>query len=593
MPRLFPSLCVGFLVGGAAGYFLLRPAAPAPAAEAALPAGPVKLSSWSWQTTPTPPSLKRDEAALAVSAWLALHDPSGKPAAYATRAAGLRALLVRLPAEGFPRLLEGLVASKADDDQRLLQIAFSAWTARDPATASLWIAGRLEKNSSDERLFGLAYEALRAWSAKDPEAAASWACALRDDKLARRLAGGPLRSLAEKNPERALALARSRDDDFRKVVLSSVLGPMGKKDPAGTLRTFAPELWKNGDGFYELRDVISSWMKQDGSAALAWLLAQPRDSDRDISNWLANLGDNTPAWRRTVADALVSNAAGSNRSDLMRDLFFRWGNEQPAEALAWLNQLSDPDLRIDLLEKVGNSYYSNNPEKSLPLALAMPEGANRTGRLAQLLGAWAKINSDAALAWMREHSAEPGVSGASYAVHGALLADLAREDPQAALVEWQALSDAKTRDNTIDAIARAWGQKDPAAAFQWAEAQRETQPQRRYGGNSELLYEWAKKDPEAALRWVEDWRARIPENAHHPIDYYFAALGGTWNEKAPRAATADLFTKIKNPAVRVEALSNHVREWLTKDPDAARAWVEVNPALTPADRAKILSSSAK
>jgi hypothetical protein len=47
------------------------------------------------------------------------------------------------------------------------------------------------------------------------------------------------------------------------------------------------------------------------------------------------------------------------------------------------------------------------------------------------------------------------------------------------------------------------------------------------------------------------------------------------------AATADLYTKIKDTSLRTEVLTRHAREWLTKDPAAARAWLESSSALPP------------
>jgi hypothetical protein len=44
--------------------------------------------------------------------------------------------------------------------------------------------------------------------------------------------------------------------------------------------------------------------------------------------------------------------------------------------------------------------------------------------------------------------------------------------------------------------------------------------------------------------------------------------------------------------LREETLANHVREWLTKDPAAAKAWLENHDALTPAQAASLLAAPA-
>lgn len=586
MPSPFPSLCLGLALGGAAAWFAVRPASPTAAPDAAATvSGPVAVPVWSWRDTPKPPLIATDSAAAAVSGWLALRGADGRPPSYAARATSLRALVLRLPPGAFPRLLDALSRSEKDEDRRLRGIAFSAWTTQDAPAATRWAVAQGEKGEN------LSYEGIGTWAAKDPAAAAAWACAIPDDKVARQLGARALGVLAEKDPDRALALARSRDDDFRDAVLNSVIDSLGKKDPVGTLRTFAPEIWKNGEGFWKLRSTIAAWMKQDSSAAITWLLAQPRDSERsEMSYWFSNFGDNSPAWRRTVADALATNPSVKNRPAALRDLLFQWGSSQPDEALAWLKSLPDPDLRVTLLERASRSYYTNNPEKSLPLLLAMPDGDNRTSAIADRLGAWAKINPDAALAWLKDHAAEPGVAAASQTVQGALIGEIARDDPQAAIASWQELSDPKAKDAARRAIMKAWGEKDPASALKWAESQREANSRTYYGADQELVYRWARTDPEAALRWVEEMATRLPQGMNHIANDYLQAIGGTWNEKAPRAVTADLYSKIKDPKLRVDAISNHVREWLTKDPEGARAWVEASPVLTPEQRANLLAT---
>jgi hypothetical protein len=189
---------------------------------------------------------------------------------------------------------------------------------------------------------------------------------------------------------------------------------------------------------------------------------------------------------------------------------------------------------------------------------------------------------------VHKHAGEPGVDAASFAVHGALLGEIARDDPQAAVAEWKALADPKARAAAASAIANAWGARDPAAALQWLTNEKDGANQRYYSGDNNLLRRWAGTEPEAALRWIEERVATSPETKGM-TSYYLDALAGDWNEKAPRAATADLYTKIKDPALRVQTLSRHVQEWLTKDPDGARAWVAANPALTPAERATVLA----
>ncbi|MEY4489287.1 MAG: hypothetical protein RIQ79_1795, partial [Verrucomicrobiota bacterium] len=172
-PKVLP-LGLGLLLGGSATWFALRPpppAAPLHANTASHP--PSALQPFNPSALLLPPLLPRDPAAAAVSAWLSLRGPDGRPANYATRATSLRALLLQLPSDAFPRLLEGLSRAETGnyDEQRLYRIAFSSWTTLDAPAATGWAFAQGGKFAY------FAGESLSAWSAKDPAAAAAWACA--------------------------------------------------------------------------------------------------------------------------------------------------------------------------------------------------------------------------------------------------------------------------------------------------------------------------------------------------------------------------------------------------------------------------------
>jgi hypothetical protein len=573
------SVGLGFALGGALTWFFV-PAATGPKSENPAAAGPpIELPAWSWREAASPPLLSRHAANDAISGWLSLRAADGSAPSHALRAATLRALVLRLPPDAFPRLLHALSTLDGEDAGALRSIAFSGWATRDAPAAARWAISQRGAASD------LASEALRVWSGQDAAAAAAWACALPDAKLARKLAGPALAALAESDPARALALARSGDEKFRAEVLGDIFDVIGAKDPAGTLRAFAPEFWQNGRGLLPLRATIAAWMQQDAKSALTWLAAQPGDpwhasrpgdTDGGLANWLSNVTDAVPEGYKLVADALASASGLHHQSTLLGEIFFQWNADHPKEALAWLATLTDPDLRINLLERATRDTLSDHPEQSLPLALAMPDSSRRTQRLTEMLGLWAKLDLDATVAWTKEHAAEPGVATASAAVHGMLLGALARDDPQAALAAWRALTDATIRHATVSDIAAGWGKTDPAAALQWAAKQRSQQPDtgRQWGANGDVLYAWSKQDPEAALRWVESLHADHEETA-----YYLQSLGGTLTEPAPRAATADLYSKIQDPALRAATLATHVREWQTKDPAAAKSWLATHPDL--------------
>ena len=585
------NLWSGLALGACAGWAIFR--APTSVRESALaPAPPpVVLPAWSWREADTPSALVAADAAAAIAAWSALRAPDGRAADFATRADALRTLLVRLPPEAFARLLAALAPDRSPAGLRLLDVGFDAWVEVDPAAATRWAVAA--NPGSDE----LTVRGIRAWGSQAPEEAAAWACSLSDPNLAARLAGWALASLANQDPARALALANSRDDAFRAAVFRSIIGPLSKADPAAAVQAYGPLIWENGRGFSTLEETLRDWAGRDPSAAITWLCAQPHDSSFMLAyrvGQLARHGGN----REAIATVVATHPNLAERQSILVNLLSDWQNEKPTEALTWLKNLNDPDRSAQLLFDAMHRSTPAKPEVALTLALGLPEGEIRTMRLGRTLAEWAERDPGSALAWIKEHS-EPGVAAAAAEVHATLLADIARDEPATALAEWRALSDPRSRAAALLPIMHAWGESDPAAALAWYGEQKAAgEDEAAPAAATEIfslsghIYAWAKKDPEAALRWAEKLHATGKPSANTP-DWMrltpFFALGGNDNEAAPRGDTADLYTKIRNPELRVEVLTKFVRNWLTTDPDSAKAWLERSSALTPAQAAALLA----
>lgn len=527
-------MVVGLLVGAAGTWLFTRPAPPPPPPTIPLP-------GWSWNEPAKLPQYSPKDAADAVARWLDHKAPGGSPADFPARATALRSLLPRLPAETLPSLLTPLAASTARDDRDLLRIACEIWSEQDPARAAAWV------------------------------------CALPDARQAAGLAGKILPALAETQASLALTLATSRDEAFAEALLSDVLTVLAKDDPAAVVLAHAPRFWNGGKGFPALRGALSAWTARDPDAALRWLVAQPRPYDSYLEAWLSQLADETD--RAALATALLSVPDLPDRRTYLVNRLYVWNTRSSDEVLAWLNTVPDRHLRTVLLEGVTNMTTLGDSKRTLPLALAMPKGAIRTERLAQILKDWAEEDAPAALAWMSAHD-DPDVTAAAPQVRTAILGSIASKDPQAAVEQWNTLPEGAAKIAAIESIVDAWSRNAPDQALQWllkVDGAGQTHVSRQ-----QLIYDWAQKDPLAALRWAEtqpDLNMRL---------YYLAAISGRWRGAENYSATADLYAHIKDADTRTSILQNHVIEWRTKDPAGAKAWVEKTPALTPEQAARLL-----
>ena len=170
----------------------------------------------------------------------------------------------------------------------------------------------------------------------------------------------------------------------------------------------------------------------------------------------------------------------------------------------------------------------------------------------------------------------------SYVVHAAVLGVIARDDPAAAIAEWQKLPAGDAKHQGVAAIVAEWGRRDPAAALQWQTAQ--STPDRPIYPARQAIFDWARKEPVTALRWVETLPAEMHKHGLSSLTHSNGAV-------TPPAVALDLYAQIQDPALRAEFVTAHARSWLTQDPAAAKAWLESSSALTPEQAAALLAAA--
>ena len=568
-------LFLGGIVLGAVGVCWIVPMLSSSAGVYQTRAPGTPSASWTWRTSSTPPPLDASAADAAISAWRALRSPVGGPAAFALRAEHLRALLIRLPAAFFPRLLETFGDDKLDATELALRrLAFAHWTDLDPAAATRWAADRPDRRE-------LARDALRAWSARDARAAAGWVCALPDEKTILALAAEPLRMLAEQDAPGAVALLSARGERVLKTLLPALMPILARRDPAATVRDYAPLLWDRGMGAAALRPALSAWLAADPSAALAWLVAQPRARGVSFSN-IIGAHALARGQHASLADALATLPNIPERQATLADLLYVWAGADSANALAWLDGLRDPGLRTILLERaLSTTNYERSPANQLPLALAFPPGEKRDQHIGALINDWSQKDPGAALRWIQEHASDPSVAAVSFGAQAVALGVIARDEPATALAEWQALPAGPLKIMALHTIAEAWGRAHPAEAIRWQEEQAQAL-EAPLSIRREQIFNWARQDGLAALRWAETRPGQFQSFALDSL------VGDDRNRASPSVAV-DLYAQLGDPALRAKYVSREVRAWLAKDPSAARAWLKSHDTLTPAQTATLLA----
>ncbi|MGE4650047.1 MAG: hypothetical protein AAEJ53_04085, partial [Myxococcota bacterium] len=142
---------------------------------------------------------------------------------------------------------------------------------------------------------------------------------------------------------------------------------------------------------------------------------------------------------------------------------------------------------------------------------------------------------------------------------------MASIDP-AGTARWvSAYLDRPYADGVLRALARTWALQDPRAAMIWLA----TLPAglKREASVSNAFRVWLDRDPEAAERWL---LAEVPSAS---LDAGVSVMVGRHRE-ASREQALTWASRIDEPSLREEVLTNLAGDWLREDPEPASAWLE-------------------
>lgn len=159
--------------------------------------------------------------------------------------------------------------------------------------------------------------------------------------------------------------------------------------PAGTYRTAAVDL------------AARAWVLSDPAAALAWAM-QLSEVNAAIAGRRAVTTELVRTDPVAAMDLIQAFPAGNARDDTLVLAAGAWARRRTDEALAWLAELPENELRERLTSSMGFELAQSNPARALELAERLPDGRNRWLLLSAIAQTWVAVDAKAALAWAQE-----------------------------------------------------------------------------------------------------------------------------------------------------------------------------------------------
>ena len=332
------------------------------------------------------------------------------------------------------------------------------------------------------------------------------------------------------SPDVSAFRASLEEEDWldRTWVQSVYLQELGPENLDEALAALEPQLpWLATD---ELRLFMLAWSRFDAAGALDYALSQPAP------------------YRRNLSGAAI----------------YAWAFREPVAARTALQRVADDDLHDFMQGRLVAGWVRAGDSEGVGEYLtSLPQGPRRLRYLSMLAWELSTRGPEAVEAWAEAAPAAfPRYKAAVFLKATSRMASI---DP-AGTARWvSAYLDRPYADGVLRALARTWALQDPRAAMIWLA----TLPAglKREASVSNAFRVWLDRDPEAAERWL------LEEVRSASLDAGVSVMVGRHRE-ASRERALTWASRIDEPSLREEVLTNLAGDWLREDPEPASAWLE-------------------
>ena len=225
------------------------------------------------------------------------------------------------------------------------------WVTQSPDDASKWVEQLPPGNLRNEAAAAL----VESWTGIAPEAAAIWALTEAEYHGNKELLNLSIQHYTQINPTEAEQFLRSINEAYEKpVAIETYIRTRAQTDPAqamnwqSSLSATDPLNTANNSEI-----IMQEWSRTDSVAASSWLNEASTGPQRDaaIIGFTNTMLDFEPeaaiAWSNTISQP-------EQRVEQLNRVILDWSHTQPHQALKWVKEAElEPDLRHALASQIG------------------------------------------------------------------------------------------------------------------------------------------------------------------------------------------------------------------------------------------------
>lgn len=202
---------------------------------------------------------------------------------------------------------------------------------------------------------------------------------------------------------------------------------------------------------------------QDIASTAEQILAD--DPEDDNGRYAALLDELCRSGEFQTALTLSEKASADLHASLLKNVFYRWAQSRPQEAIKSLDAITDPQLHSAALRAAANGWNTTSPGDLATFAFALPPGGDRDYALGAALDNWSLQDPAALGAWL---NAIPQGNEFDYGAATMIeKTDAVNRSPEVAM-EWvENITDPALKQNALLRVLYEWMQSDSVAARQY------------------------------------------------------------------------------------------------------------------------------